>query len=54
MDINEKLKSLTPEQAKKLGSHLNSVYMKAEEEDRKRAAQAAKKPSTRKKKQERP
>ncbi len=48
MDINEKLRSLTPEQAKKLGVHLNSVYIRAEEEGKKKAAQAAKSPSTEK------
>lgn len=54
MDINEKLRSLTPEQAKKLGAHLNSVYIRAEEEGKKKAEQAAKKPSTEKKKQQCP
>lgn len=54
MDINEKLRSLTPEQAKKLGAHLNSVYIKAEEEGKKKAAQAVKKPSAEKEKQQCP
>ena len=34
MDINEKLRRLTPEQAKQLGAHLNSVYIEAEKTKR--------------------
>ncbi len=31
-DINAKLRSLTREQANQLGAHLNSVYIRAEED----------------------
>ena len=40
MDINEKLRSLTPEQANKLAGHLNSCYP-----DKKKPAPAKKKPA---------
>lgn len=37
-DINKKLRSLTPEQARAFGSQLNSVYINAEKA-RKKSAQ---------------
>lgn len=40
MDINEKLRSLTPEQANKLAGHLNSCYP-----DKKKPAPVKKKPA---------
>ena len=40
LDINEKLRSLTPEQANKLAGHLNSCYP-----DKKKPAPAKKKPA---------
>lgn len=42
MDINEKLRRLTPEQAKALGAHLNSCYPD------KKAPAAKKSPATKK------
>ena len=45
MDINEKLRSLTPEQANKLAGHLNSCYP-----DKKKPAPAKKKPAAKGKK----
>lgn len=45
MDINEKLRSLTPEQANKLAGHLNSCYP-----DKKKPAPVKKKPAAKGKK----
>ena len=53
MDINDKLRTLTPEQAKQLGAHLNSVYIEAEKAKRQKEATASSKknPSAAKKNQ---
>lgn len=46
MDINEKLRKLTPEQAKQLGTHLNSVYIEAEKAKRQKITTASRKKKT--------
>lgn len=43
MDINDKLSKLTPEQAKQLGSQLNSVYIEAEKVKRQKEVAASSK-----------
>lgn len=43
MDINDKLSKLTPEQAKQLGSQLNSVYIEAEKANQQKEAHASNK-----------
>lgn len=50
-DINEKLRSLTPEQAKQLAAGLNSVYINAEKDRaKKKSTTTKKKPVTKGKK----